>query len=290
MKYLNSKDVALLMGVNVSTIKRWTDANKLSCYQTPGGHRKFTLSHIKLFLKNNKSKIQKVNLIELKSLADKELIHYMENAEYAKLIPIFFKASIEANQTKIHTIITGLYLKGLELDSIFDRLVFPVMRYIGDLWQDGKLTIPEEHLATEVVRKAIYDLGDSLTINIPKDAPSAICFSVTGDDHELPLIMTKQILELNGVRTFNMGRSLPVKSLVSMLDNVNPQYLVISANYHSIQEVITSEINELVYIISGRNIELFVGGSDSNLFKTIFGDKVFIINNMHELVQKFNNI
>jgi len=29
MKYLNSKEVASAMGVNVSTIKRWTDSGKL---------------------------------------------------------------------------------------------------------------------------------------------------------------------------------------------------------------------------------------------------------------------
>ena len=46
MKYLNSKEVAMIMGVHVSTVKRWTDAGNLPCYQTPGGHRKFILSHI----------------------------------------------------------------------------------------------------------------------------------------------------------------------------------------------------------------------------------------------------
>ena len=288
MKYMNSKDVALLMGVNVSTIKRWTDANKLPCYQTPGGHRKFTLSHIKEFLKNNKSKIQKVNLIELNGLADKELIHYIEHAEFAKLIPIFFKAAIEANQEKINTIITGLYLKGLELDRMYDQLVFPVLRMIGELWAVDKLSIYQEHLASEVIRKSIYELGEVIDNEPPIDAPSAICFSISGDEHELPLIMTKQILELNGVRTFNMGRSLPVKSLVRLLEKVNPQYLIISANYHSSQELIIKEINELVRIIDDRNIELFVGGSDSSLFKAIFGEKVFIINNMNELVHKIN--
>jgi len=287
MKFMNSKDVALLMGVNVSTIKRWTDANKLPCYQTPGGHRKFTLGHINQFLKNNKNKIQKVNLIELKGLADKELIHHIEHAEFTKIIPIFFKAAIEANQAKISTIITGLYLKGVGLDSIYDQLVFPVMRFIGDLWEARKLTIPEEHLASEVVRKAIYDLGESLTTDLPDDAPLAICFSVTGDDHELPLIMTKQILELNEIRVFNMGRSVPVKSLVDLLERFEPRYLIISANYHSNQEMIINEINELQHIIGNQRIKLVVGGNSSSIFKTILGKKVIVINNMHELKLNF---
>ena len=132
MKYMNSKDVALIMGVNVSTIKRWTDAHQLPCYQTPGGHRKFTLGHVNEFLKKNKKKIKKVNLLELKGLTDKELMHNVEHGDFSKLNSIFFKAAIEADQNKISTIITGLYLKGVELENIYDNLVLPVMHSIGD--------------------------------------------------------------------------------------------------------------------------------------------------------------
>ncbi len=287
---MNSKDAALLMGVNVSTIKRWTDANLLPCYQTPGGHRKFTLAHINKFLNKNKNKIQKVNLFELKGLADKELIHHIEHVEFTKLIPTFFKAAIEADQNKISTIITGLYLKGVELENIYDNLVFPVMRSIGELWEKDKLTILEEHLASEVVRKAIYELGGSLSIEISDDAISAICFSIAGDEHELPLIMVKQILELNGIRTFNMGRSIPVKSIFDLLDKLNPQYLIISANYQSSKDEIIEEVYELINLIDNRKIKLFVGGSLSEMIKHTFEDKISIIDNMHGLMHKLNKV
>ena len=47
----NSYQVADIIGVNVSTIKRWTSSGKLSCYQTVGGHRKFHLNDIAAFYK-----------------------------------------------------------------------------------------------------------------------------------------------------------------------------------------------------------------------------------------------
>ena len=50
----NSYQVAELMGVNVSTVKRWTDAGKLNCQKTEGGHRKFHLNDLKDFFKKNK--------------------------------------------------------------------------------------------------------------------------------------------------------------------------------------------------------------------------------------------
>ena len=51
----NSNQVAELIGVSISTIKRWTDTGKLNCIKSAGGHRKFHLNHIKQLLKSNKN-------------------------------------------------------------------------------------------------------------------------------------------------------------------------------------------------------------------------------------------
>ena len=36
MKYLNSKEVSDILGVNISTLKRWTDNGTINCHKTPG--------------------------------------------------------------------------------------------------------------------------------------------------------------------------------------------------------------------------------------------------------------
>ena len=53
MKYLNSKEVSGILGVNISTLKRWTDSGKLGCEKTAGGHRKFTMQHVRDYYKSN---------------------------------------------------------------------------------------------------------------------------------------------------------------------------------------------------------------------------------------------
>ena len=54
MKYLNSKEVANILGINISTLKRWTDNGTIKCKKTPGGHRKFTMQNVREYYKNNK--------------------------------------------------------------------------------------------------------------------------------------------------------------------------------------------------------------------------------------------
>ena len=55
MRYLSSKNVAEILGINISTLKRWTDNGSLKCTKTAGGHRKFTMQNIRDFYKNQKT-------------------------------------------------------------------------------------------------------------------------------------------------------------------------------------------------------------------------------------------
>ena len=53
MKYITSKDTAEILGINISTLKRWTDNGTIECTRTAGGHRKFTIQHVRDYYKDN---------------------------------------------------------------------------------------------------------------------------------------------------------------------------------------------------------------------------------------------
>ena len=70
MQYYNSQEAAKILGVNVSTIKRWTDDGKLKCIKTAGGHRKFIMKQLSEFLEKNRKKTSKINLFPLENETD----------------------------------------------------------------------------------------------------------------------------------------------------------------------------------------------------------------------------
>ena len=55
MRYLTSKNVAEILGINISTLKRWTDNGTLECTKTAGGHRKFTMQNIRDYHKSQEN-------------------------------------------------------------------------------------------------------------------------------------------------------------------------------------------------------------------------------------------
>ena len=261
MKYLNSKEVAMIMGVHVSTVKRWTDAGKLPCYQTPGGHRKFILRHINEFLAKNKKKSKKVNIIELEGIKDRKLIQNIDHGEYEKLLPVFIKQALNADGNRLKTTLTGLYMKQYLLHEIYDALVMPVLESIGDMWANNDISVAEEHLASNTIRNAVHALGETLERKDYKDNSYTLSLALSGDEHDLPLIMTKQILEIKGIPVINCGRNTPANSIKRLLKKFQPDKIIVSLTYIENKKLAKQELDDLLKIASKTHAKIYVGGA-----------------------------
>jgi len=261
MKYLNSKEVAMIMGVHVSTVKRWTDAGKLPCYQTPGGHRKFILRHINEFLAKNKKKSKKVNIVELEGVKDRKLIQNIDHGEYEKLLPVFIKQALNADGNRLKTTLTGLYMKQYLLHDIYDALVMPVLESIGDMWANNDISVAEEHLASNTIRNAVHALGETLERKDYKDKSYTLSLALSGDEHDLPLIMTKQILEIKGIPVINCGRNTPANSIKRLLKKFQPDKIIVSLTYIENKKLAKQELDDLLKIASKTHAKIYVGGA-----------------------------
>ena len=119
MRYLNSNDVAEILGVNISTLKRWTENKTINCTKTAGGHRKFTMQHIRDFYKSNKDSSKNLGL-GLEKLKHKRIFDLINKSKYKDLSEILADSSIESDEMSVNTIINGLFMKGIAVDIICD--------------------------------------------------------------------------------------------------------------------------------------------------------------------------
>ena len=81
MKYLNSKEVSDIIGVNISTLKRWTDNGTIGCHKTAGGHRKFTMQNVREYYSSNKKASKSENVV-------------LENFEHKKIFELIKKGNL----------------------------------------------------------------------------------------------------------------------------------------------------------------------------------------------------
>ena len=288
MKYLNSKEVASVMGVNVSTIKRWTDSGKLDCYQTIGGHRKFLLSHLKNFLKEKINQKLKVNIIQYLNKGDKELVQRIDRIDYKYLRDYLFQLGLQQGVDSIHDVINSLLIKGEPQYRIYDELILNVLNRIGDLWSNNKLSIADEHTMTETIRNVMYRIHSEISKNNVKIPKKVICMTLTNDEHEIPLVMVQSILDEINIPSTNLGRNVPVPSIESKIQAVNPTHLIISSNFVLDTDTFNSAISRLIKFCHKKDIEVLIGGSGNHLLIEENRSATIELKNMEHLFNYFN--
>ena len=124
MRYLTSNDVAEILGVNISTLKRWTDNGTIDCTKTAGGHRKFTMQHVRDYYKKNKNADKSFGLA-LERLEHKRIYESINKNDFLELATRLADASIESDDLSVSNIIHGGYMKGLPVEYIFDKIRKP---------------------------------------------------------------------------------------------------------------------------------------------------------------------
>ena len=287
MKYLNSKEVASIMGVNVSTIKRWTDSGKLDCYQTVGGHRKFLLSHVKNFLKEKINQKLKVNIIQYLNKGEKELVQRIDRIDYKYLRNYLFQLGLQQGVDSIHDVINSLLIKGEPHYRIYDELILNVLNRIGDLWSNNKLSIEDEHTMTETIRNVMYRIHSEISKNNVKIPKKVVCMTLTNDEHEIPLVMIQSILDEINIPSTNLGPNIPAPEIESKIQVVNPTHLIISSNYVLDTDTFNSAISRLIKFCHKKDIEVLIGGSGNHLLIEENRSTTIELKNMTDLFNYF---
>ena len=108
--------------------------------------------------------------------------------------------------------------------------------------------------------KSSSDLNDDANI---KSAPSAFCFTLINDEHDIPLYMSELIFNETKVKVHNLGPNLPMDDFLLLYNKYNPKYIFISLVYISDLDKINNELNFYVEIYL-KNTTIIIKGSGTS--------------------------
>ncbi|HEU0013241.1 MAG TPA: B12-binding domain-containing protein, partial [Longimicrobium sp.] len=120
---------------------------------------------------------------------------------------------------------------GLDLRALYLDVFQPAMREIGRLWQQNRITVADEHLATAITQAAMARLYDEMFTALgTRDAPLLVAACAETERHEMGLRMLCDLLELDGWDTVFLGASVPTEDLVRMVAERRPRVVALSAS------------------------------------------------------------
>ena len=237
---LTTDEAAKIGGVGPSSIKRWADSGQLPCVKTPGGHRRFSRVAIEAFFK-----------IE----SDQTLLS--PDPE-----PQGFQTVMKAARHEVDAELLGIRARAGSWYAAADE-IGQILRHIGVSWESGRISVAQEHRATDCLVRAIGRICDTLPMN--SGGKTCILACPPGDDHTIGLHLAELCLREAGWDTLWLGRMTPTAEILKMIDLPTTAMVAISASSFSLGlSGLTQMVAELALPCRQRGIPLVVGGRGSS--------------------------
>lgn len=238
---LTTREVAKLLGVGTTSIKRWADSGLLRCVKTPGGHRRFPRSSVETFLAQNphESATSKPSLQSHCDTWVYRLSQGMGASEIAK--------ALQSEHRRL-----GSWFA--VADAMSD-----VLEEVGRAWARGDITVIQEHIISERVGRAIARLSESISIR--HDARTCLLMVAEDDDHTLGLSLVELCIREAGWNATWAGRKTPVHFVCEFILANDVDMVAVSASEYSRDAAgLADQAERLGQACEDQDIPLLLGG------------------------------
>jgi diguanylate cyclase (GGDEF)-like protein len=105
------------------------------------------------------------------------------------------------------------------------RVLAPAMRMIGEFWEQGRISVADEHLATAISHAIAARLFQHLLRSETRSLDRVILAATQGEHHVLGLRMIADALEGAGYDVMYLGPDVPLRSLLETCNKYTPAVL-----------------------------------------------------------------
>lgn len=258
------KDLERLSGIKAHTLRIWEQRyGILKPERTNTNIRYYTSDDLKRLLNISLlnhhgvkiSKIAKLPDAEIKKQAQSILNTYTKESDQIEHLVL---AMVELNDSKFEKIITNCIIH-FGFENTIEKIVFPFMQQIGNMWQVGLINPAQEHFISNLVRQKIIVAIDGLFPEPLSNPKTFLLFLPSNELHEIGLLYCQFLVKAKGHKCMYLGQSVPFEDLISVSGIIHPDILIttitsplegISTNAY--MEKLSSSFPSSTVVVSGR--------------------------------------
>ena len=293
MKYLSSKDTANILGINISTLKRWTDSGKINCEKTAGGHRKFTMQHIRGYYKSFSDSSKNISL-GIENKEQKFLYGLINDRDYKELAQNLAASSLKADELSVRTIVNGLYMNGVPIPDLLDYVIDVAGHIVELQLKTNKIDHTDAYLSRNVITRSV----DSLNNDQPNgsfNGKNALCVNFEDNLPDIGVVMSEVLLRNNGFNVYNTGSHAELGDLKKIIKNRKINLLLFYlCDLQCCNAIVEKNINktknqiiEIVKLAKKINTKVIFGGEGLKLLKGVknqIGNSFLTYNDLSKII------
>ncbi len=269
------RQLAEVIGVSESSLKRWADDGLLHVTRTVGGHRRIPRSEAVRFIRERKLPVLDPAALGFYAPVRTDQID-QEPAD------ALFQALHDGRREQSLGLVEGWFLEGRSVAWIADGPVVEAMRRLGELWKRGPEGILCEHRATDLCVQAVIQLRLALP-KPPEDAPVAVGAAPSGDPYLLPTLLAAGVCQEAGLRAVNFGPETPLPVLAAAADEHDASLVWLSISTDEGAGAAGAGVADLAAAVAARGGHLIVGGRRASGLDAAAGTHVTMGSRLTEL-------
>jgi MerR family transcriptional regulator, light-induced transcriptional regulator len=142
--------------------------------------------------------------------------------------------------------------------DIYQYLFQPALYRIGELWEQGQISVATEHMATAIIEGLMDELYPRLLPAARRPLKAVIAF-VEGELHQVGGKMVADVLVMNGWEVRYLSTNTPMSELLRMVEVEKPQVAGLSLSAHDhlpllakTLDVLQSRFPKLTLLVGGQ--------------------------------------
>lgn len=263
---LTTRDVAKILGVGTTSIKRWADSGLLRCVKTPGGHRRFPRESVEVFQASGRGEIE---FAVGNSLSRTE--RWMTR----------LRDGVSTNDA-----VKMLHHERDDLGTwheVADSMA-TVLEEIGRAWARGDLSVIQEHILSERIQRALARVVESQPLL--NHAPTCMLMAAETEDHTLGLSLVELCLREAGWNTTWAGRMTPIHIACEFILGQDVQMVAVSASeFMRDSYALADQAERLARACQQRSIPLLLGGKGLWPENPAYGHRITTFAQLHQFLQ-----
>jgi DNA-binding transcriptional MerR regulator len=134
-------------------------------------------------------------------------------------------ALLSYDESNAHAVIDHILME-FDAEILMRSVFLPLLAEIGELWEEGRISVAEEHFASNLIRRRLSGLARGWEDGI---GPRALLACPPDEEHDIPLLMFGIALGNRGWRITYLGPRTPTADLLKAIESLRPRIVVLGS-------------------------------------------------------------